>query len=231
MLDLLDPVSILGQMSAAAAERMTDLEALAARAEEVNRRQAASGAVIDGTQEFVDDLARRFGSMGGQAPADPQDELLFYRALTDLQLACRTQDRRAVRIGLQRVQDALMQIISNQPVREGRDAREIAAWVAETFRDVTRAKLADVLGVDRRTFNRWADGQTRPTDEDARRLRTFARTANLLLRGLTATGVVSWFELPNRELGGRAPQEDLSAHDSWVRLERAAYVTLAGDAS
>jgi hypothetical protein len=136
-----------------------------------------------------------------------------------------------LRVGLQRLLDALAQIIGNQPVRDGRDAREIAMWVAEAFSDVTRQRLADVLGIDRRTFQRWADGQTRPADEDARRLRTFARTANLLLRGLTAAGVIRWFELPNRELSGRTPAQELDRHDAWVRLERAAYVTLGGDAS
>ena len=209
----------------------TELEKLARRAGEVNRHQAGSAEIIDGTAEFVNDLARRFGSTGAQAPADPQDEILFYKALTDVQLALHLQDRRGLRVGLQRVLDALAQIIGNLPVRDGRDAREIAAWAAETFSDVTRQRLADVLGVDRRTFQRWADGHTRPADEDARRLRTFARTANLLLRGLTATGVVKWFELPNRELAGSTPTQELNQHDAWVRLERAAYVTLGGDAS
>src|SRR3954467_959622 len=91
----------------------TELEELARRAGEVNRRQAGSAEIVAGTGEFIDELARRFGSAGAPAPADPHDEILFYKALTDAQLALRLGDRRGLRVGLQRVLDALGQIIGN----------------------------------------------------------------------------------------------------------------------
>ena len=206
---------------------------LASRAGEINQGQARTETVMPQAREFVGDLAARFGSAGvAPGPADAHDEILFYRALTDLQAACGDGDRRAVRVALQRVQDALAQIIANNPVKDGRDANEVAAWVAGTLADVSRQRIADVLGVDRRTFTRWvSEAATRPADEDARRLRTFARTLMLLLRGLTAPGAVRWFELPNRELGGRTPAQELSRYDAAPRLERAAYTLLGGDAS
>jgi hypothetical protein len=137
-----------------------------------------------------------------------------------------------VRIALQRVQDALAQIVANNPIRDGRDANEVANWVAAALADVSRQRIADVLGVDRRTFTRWiSEAATRPADEDARRLRTFARTVVLLLRGLTAAGAVRWFEVPNRELEGRTPAQELASFDAAPRLERAAYALLGGDAS
>jgi hypothetical protein len=80
--------------------------------------------------------------------------------------------------------------------------------------------------------SRWvSEAATRPADDDARKLRTFARTIALLLRGLTASGAVSWFELPNRELGGRTPAQELAGFDAAPPLERAAYALLGGDAS
>ena len=228
---------MLRQMSASTSPELTAelsaLEALAARAGEINRTQASAQAVTPEAGEFLSELASRFGSAGAApAPADAHDEILFYRALTDAQAAVRHNDRRAVRVSLQRVQDALGQIVANSPVRDGRDANEVAIWVAETLVDVSRQRIADVLDVDRRTFTRWvSESATRPADEDARKLRTFARTVMLLLRGLTAPGAVSWFELPNRELGGRTPAQELAGFDAAPRLERAAYALLGGDAS
>jgi hypothetical protein len=212
---------------------VTELDLLASRAGQINRSQARAETVTPETEAFVSALAMKFGSMGAApAPADAHDEVLFYRALTDAQAAVRHGDRRAVRIALQRVQDALAQIVANSPMRDGRDANEVAAWVADALVDVSRRRIADVLGVDRRTFTRWvAEAATRPADEDARKLRTFARTIALLLRGLTASGAVSWFELPNRELGGRTPAQELAAFDAAPRLERAAYSLLGADAS
>jgi hypothetical protein len=129
------------------------LEALAARAGEINRAQAAAGEVLPETERFVDELGDRFGSAGtAPGPADAHDEILFYRALTDALRAVHEGDRRAVRIALQRVQDALAQIVANQPVCDGRDANEVARWLAEALGDVSRQRLADILGVDRRTF-------------------------------------------------------------------------------
>jgi len=212
---------------------VSELEQLAARAGELNRAQARAEAITSDTAQFVADLAARFGSTGAApAPADAHDELLFYRALTDAQAAIAARDRRGARIALQRVQDALAQIVANNPVRDGRDANEVASWLAETLADVSRQRIADVLGVDRRTFTRWvSEPATRPADEDARKLRTFARTIVLLLRGLTAAGAVRWFELPNRELDGNTPARELAGYDAAPRLERAAYVLLGGDAS
>lgn len=187
--------------------------------------------MLSETERFVEELADRFGS-AGEAPADAHDEILFYRALTDALRAVHERDRHGVRIALQRVQDALAQIVATGPVRDSRDANEVARWLAETLADVSRQRLADIPGVDRRTFTRWmSEAATRPADEDARKLRTMARTVNLLLRGLTAAGAVRWFELPNPQLEGRSPAEDLARHDAAPRLERAAYALLGGDAS
>jgi hypothetical protein len=220
-------------MSAAVVTELSELELLAARAGEINRAQAAASEVRPETADFVAELADRFGSAGrAPAPADAHDEILFYRALTDAQRAVGDRDRRRVRLALQRVQDALAQIVANDPVRDGRDANDVARWLADTLTDVSRQRLADVLDVDRRTFTRWvSDRATRPADEDARKLRTLARTVNLLLRGLTAAGAVRWFELPNPDLDGQTPARELRRHDAAPRLERAAYALLGGDAS
>src|SRR5690349_3966773 len=93
---------------------LAELEAFAVRAGEVNRAQATAKELLAGTREFVGELADRFGSSGvAPAPADAHDEILFYRALTDAQRACADADRGRARVALQRVQDALAQIVRN----------------------------------------------------------------------------------------------------------------------
>jgi hypothetical protein len=125
-------------MSATARKGLPDLERLAERAGEINRAQAAAGELLPETSAFVGELADRFGSAGeAPAPADAHDEILFYRALTDAQRACGDGDRRRVRIALQRVQDSLAQIVRNDPVREGRDANDVARWLADALADVS----------------------------------------------------------------------------------------------
>jgi hypothetical protein len=222
-------------MSAAVAAEplgLSELEQLAARAGRVNRAQARVRKLAPETESFVAELAERFGSERPAPVADAHDLALFHRALADAYAAVHASDRRAARIALQRVQDALAQIVANSPIRDSRDANAVASWVAEALADVSRQRIADVLGVDRRTFTRWvSETATRPADDDARRLRTFARTIRLLLRGLTAAGALRWFELPNRELGGRTPAQELAEYDAAPRLERAAYALLGGDAS
>jgi transcriptional regulator with XRE-family HTH domain len=221
-------------MSATAVGSGSVLEGFALQAGRVNRAQAGAEQLTEETTALVEDLARRFGAGGtAPAPADTHDEILFYRALTDAQSAVMRQDRRAVRIALQRVQDALAQLVANAPVRDGRDANDVARWLTDVLSDVSQQRVADILGVTRRTLSRWSaeEAATRPADEDARRLRTVARTVNLLLRGLTAAGTVAWFELPNRELEGRTPAQELARADAAPRLERAAYALLGGDAS
>jgi hypothetical protein len=214
-------------------EAPAELVGFAQRAAEINHRQAREEPIIEDARAFVAELADRFGSAGGApGPADEQDEILFYQALTDAQAALAAGDRRRMRIALQRLQDALAQIVDNEPVRLGRDANEVARWLASSLADVSRQRIAATLGVDRRTFTRWiSEDGTRPVDDDARKLRTMAWTVNLLLRGLTPSGTVTWFELPNDELGGEVPAHALQRFDAQPRLRRAAYALLGGDAS
>jgi len=211
-------------------EARSELLGFAQRAAEINRRQAGATHVLEAASEFVNELAERFGSAGGPpGPADEHHEIAFYQALTD---ALAAGDRRRMRIALQRVEDALTAIVEQEPVRQGRDANDVARWLATALADVSRQRIADALGVDRRTFTRWiSEGGTRPVDDDARRLRTMASTVQLLLRGLTPSGAVTWFELPNGELDGEAPAHALRRFDAQPRLRRAAYALLGGDVS
>ena len=67
---------------------------------------------------------------------------------------------------------------------------------------IDRAALAELLGVDPRTLQRWQAGEggrLRP------RVRLVTRLAAMLARTWTAEGVVAWFHRPRRELGGLAP--------------------------
>ncbi len=208
-----------------------DLATLADEVSAVAARQGRDREVSPESERLIQALAERFGFDGSPPePADPHDELLFYRALSDAQAGIGEGDRRRVRVGLQRLEDALRQIVTGDPVREGREPADLARWLLE---QVPHGKLAELLGVDRRTLNRWTrtESPTRPGDEDLRRLRDLARTFNLLRRGLTPAGALLWFETPSPALGGERPADALDRFDSRPRLERAAYETLGGDAT
>lgn len=85
---------------------------------------------------------------------------------------------------------------------------------------IDRAALAELLGVDPRTLQRWQAGEggrLRP------RARLVARLAAMLARTWTAEGVVAWFHRPRRDLGGDAPiarLDDPAAADDLIDAAR-----------
>ncbi len=80
--------------------------------------------------------------------------------------------------------------------------REVVRLLDGLLPGIDRAALAELLGVDPRTLQRWQAGEggrLRP------RARLVARLAAMLARTWTAEGVVAWFRRPRRDLGGDPP--------------------------
>jgi hypothetical protein len=80
---------------------------------------------------------------------------------------------------------------------------DLGRWLPTT----TREKLAELLGVERRTLSRWQKltGRAAPP-----RLRAVARIVAILRHSWTEQGIVAWFHRPRRELGGVTPLEVLA---------------------
>jgi hypothetical protein len=190
----------------------------AAAVDGLNDRLAAGPAVDDAARDGVAALtdAVRETPLDRWIAADPYLALLVHRSVLEAQAAAQARERDALRLALERAGHALAALGEAEEVGDGRPAKELARWLAETV-DAPQRDLANLLGVDLRRFQRWASAaeRTRPEGEDARRVRAVARLVAQLRHAYTAAGVLAWFERPRADLGGHAPRELL---DDPVRL-------------
>ena len=199
-------------MNATATLAPLQLDRPAAAAEavaRVNERLARSAEVTPEAAELV----AAVGAAVGQAErwedtVDPYLVKLLHRAVIQAQGAVAAGDRDSLRIALARLVHALSAIAEAEPVSAERTPKEVARWLADAV-PVPQRRLAELLGVDLRRFQRWISEREAagPEGDDARRVRAVAALANQLRHSLTADGVVDWFDWPQRDLGGRTPRE------------------------
>src|SRR3989337_1061319 len=123
---------------------------------------------------------------------DPYLTLILHRSVIAAQEALDDPDRAAgrdrLRIALEGLRQAFAAIAESEPVGGDRSAKEIARWLAETA-EVSQARLAELLGVSLRQFQRWISPHvaTQPEGEEARRVRAVARIVNQLRFTIRAT--------------------------------------------
>lgn len=182
----------------AAAELAAANERLARRAEIADEDAAVVGALGAAVGE-----ARRW-----EETVDPYLVALLHRGVIQAQHAVATDDRDELRLALARLEHALSAIADAEPVSADRTPKEVAQWLAGAVA-VPQRRLAELLGVDLRRFQRWISEREAagPEGDDARRVRAVAALANQLRHALTGDGVVDWFDWPQRDLGGRTPGE------------------------
>lgn len=123
-----------------------------------------------------------------------------YRALT----LPPARARRELRVGLEQVRQALAYIVEEAPTQDDRPATQLATWLVATLNSPLR-EIAEVLGVNLRTLQRWTSGDSSPSGEEAFRLRAVARLVNNLRHALTGEGVLLWLREPHPDLRGRPP--------------------------
>ena len=185
--------------------------------------------VPEDVQELVDRIADMFSSSPERrlAGVDPYLGQAFLSALLACEKGVRAADeherRRRVRIGLERVRQALRDIVDEAPASEARSTRELAQWLAETV-PVPQSEWAELLGVSARTWQRWTSpsGTAAPEGDDARRIRAVARIVAHLRHVFTGPGVLHWFERPHPDLGDAPPATLLSDPLELPRLTRLA---------
>lgn len=95
------------------------------------------------------------------------------------------------------IRDALDEDVSDEVDLASKQAT--AEWLTKQLRGVPRPQLAELVGVDVRTFQRWlvATGGSPP-----RRAQLVARLVAILRASWTPAGVVAWFHRPRPRLGG-----------------------------
>jgi uncharacterized protein (DUF2384 family) len=143
---------------------------------------------------------------------DPYLALIIHRAVIQAEEAVRSAEepsaRDRLRVALESLRQGFAAIGESEPVADERSPKEVARWLAEKT-EVPQNRLAELLGVSLRQFQRWVAPQERaqPEGDEARRVRAVARIVNQLRFSLTPAGAVEWFGWPREDLGGRRPIE------------------------
>lgn len=193
-----------------------------------NERLARMTEVSDDVRQLVNDLASAMTELS-EDDVVHIDPYLFsslqqgiIRALRALGLSQRDQ-KRQLRVALEQIRQALRDIDEGVPVGDDRDAKDVARWLVSVV-DVPQATLAELLGVDPRTLQRWISptDDARPRSEQAIRLRIIARVVNHLRHILTGPGVIRWFMTPHPALKKRKPLEFVDRPDALRQLTRMA---------
>lgn len=154
---------------------------------------------------------------------DPYLALIIHRAVIRASEAVHHAEapeaRDQLRVALESLRQGFAAIAENEPVGDERSPKEIARWLAETA-EVPQNRLAELLGVSLRQFQRWVSTQetTQPEGDDVRRLRSVARIVNQLRFALTPAGAVEWFSWPRDDLHGRRPIDLLEEPDKLPEL-------------
>jgi hypothetical protein len=101
------------------------------------------------------------------------------------------------------------------------DSRQLARLLVAALPGVPRGDVADLLGVDVRTLQRWLrEGEPIRSNH---RVRLVAQLVQIIKTGWTPAGVVAWFHRKRRELGGRPPAallDDPGNERTLLRLAR-----------
>lgn len=131
--------------------------------------------------------------------------------------------RQRVRLGLERLRQALRDIVDESPTADTRPVKEVARWLVQQV-SVPQSQLADLLLISSRTLQRWVSttDPAAPEDDDEARLRAVAQVTSHLRHVFTAPGVIRWFERANPHLDGAAPRELLADPLELPRLMRLA---------
>jgi uncharacterized protein (DUF2384 family) len=192
----------------------------------LNNRLARERTIPADIAETVHQIAAAVGrqtQMSRWEAIDPYLTLIVHRAVIQAAEAVRDIDEPAardrLRVALESLRQGFAAIAENEPVSNERSPKEIARWLVETA-EVPQNRLADLLGVSLRQFQRWVSTQesTQPDGDDARRLRSVARIVNQLRFSLTPAGAVEWFSWPRDDLQGRRPIELLDQPDKLPEL-------------
>src|SRR5262245_21872930 len=192
----------------------------------LNARLARERTIPADIAEAVHQVAAAVGhqtQMSRWQAIDPYVALVIHRAVIQATAAVRDIDepvaRDRLRVALESLRQGFAAIAENEPVSDERSPKEIARWLADTA-EVPQNRLAELLGVSLRQFQRWVSTQesTQPDGDDARRLRSVARIVNQLRFALTPAGAIEWFSWPREDLQGRRPIELLDEPDKLPEL-------------
>ncbi len=202
----------------------TAVQALLAELTEAVATLARAATVPPSVRELVRALPRR---LHADAPAnalagDPYLAELVFAGAARAAVALLDPDerggRRAARLALEQVRQALRDIAEARPVDEDVAPARVAAWLEATLA-VPQAQVAGLVGTSTRTWQRWLTGTT-PDPDLLTRLRRIARLTMHLRHALTGPGVARWFSRPHPLIkeGAGCPADLLDEPEGYRRL-------------
>jgi uncharacterized protein (DUF2384 family)/stage V sporulation protein SpoVS len=203
MTAVLDAISELARPSEVAG-------AIAALNDRLAREAEIPAAVAAAVHELASGIAFQTATARWEA-VDPYLTLIIHRAMIQAEDAVRRAHepgaRDRLRVALESLRQGFAAIAESAPIADERSAKDVVRWLADTT-EVPQNRLAALLGVSLRQFQRWLSTQgAQPEGDDARRARAVARIVNQLRFSLTPAGAVEWFSWPRDDLGGRRPAE------------------------
>jgi hypothetical protein len=195
-------------------ETIADLTRPAEAAEELmvlNHRLAEHLVIPPDIQAVVKQITDAVDRSDGHwESVDPRHVEILLRSSLSAQLALMEPDlpasRDRLRLALDGLGQAFAAIAEFEPVADERPPKQLVAWLAART-EVSQARLARLLGVSPRQFQRWLSPSesAQPEGGDLRKVRAVARIVNQLRFALTPAGVIEWFDWPLPDLDGGRP--------------------------
>jgi hypothetical protein len=166
---------------------------------ELAEQTAVTAGIRERARAFLEAMER--SDLAAWDEIDPRHALLAHRAGMAALAALERDDRDALRMALDGLTQALDAIAEGEPVSDARSGKELVQFLASVT-EASQARLAELLGVSLRQFQRWLSATERaePEGDDLRKVRAVARIVNQLRFSLTPAGAVDWFwwRLPGR---------------------------------
>jgi hypothetical protein len=196
---------------------IADPAAAAAELGSLNQRLAAERAIPPAISDAVHEVAAGVTdtAIARWESVDPRHAVILLQSVVAAQEAIDDprprRGRDGLRLALETMRQAFAAIAEGEGISDERSPKEIVRWLVETT-EVPQARLAAVIGVSPRQFQRWASPNepAQPEGDDARRIRAIARIVNQLRFVLTPGGTIDWFDWPRRDLRGRSPRDVLA---------------------
>lgn len=192
---------------------------------------ATEDATPDWILELVREVAEELHGLGQEAWRDLIDPYLYIeleRIAIGALLALDAEDEdakaQAIEVSLEAMRDLFHDIQEDEVVAEGRSPEGLSQWLKETMQ-ASAQETADLLGIRKRTFERWLAGDSEPRGDDGMRLAFAARLVNQLRHAMTGRGAMLWFGIELPEYGGQTPRDLLNDPAAAATL-----VALAGQA-
>jgi len=215
---------------------LTDPAAVASEIGRVNSLVASGPEVPAEAWQFVRELESRLEGLDVSRwqTIDPYLQAVFLRGYAQASKALKSQEdqsaRRLLRLGLERMRHALEEINQTSQVSDELSPKELVRWLSRTV-PVSQQELSDILGVERRKFQRWLNESPRPEGDDALRVTVVTRIVNQLRHSFTPVGVIRWFNRPRAELEGKKPKSLLTRVEDLPRLMSLASAVRHSDAT